>query len=294
MDSYAMQVANALAGNDLGEAVIEMHFPAAAIRFEETVLMALSGADFGAIIDDVAIPVNKPVQVPKNAVLSFTKKISGSRVYLAVHGGFAVKPWLGSVSTNLVAATGGVNGHPFLKDDTIPFIKKSPWPAERLTVLPWKADTTSAYMDAHYFYFIKGPEWDWLSPESQHLLLQEPFSIGRQSDRMAIRLLGEKLVSVKNEELVSGAVTTGTMQLLPSGEALVLMADHQTTGGYPRIGTIITAHLPKLAQAEAGDYVHLLHVELHTAEELLLDLQDELKILQAACRFKLDGLGRVG
>ena len=287
MDNYAMHVANALAGNEPGEAVIEMHFPAATIRFEAASLIALSGADFDAVMDDIFVPVNKPVLVPAGAILSFKKNISGCRVYLAINGGFAVKPWLGSISTNLVAIAGGLYGSKLMKDAAIPFKKKLLKTVDKIKVLPWKADTASAYMDPHYCYFIKGPEWDWLTPLSQHQLLQEPFAITSQSDRMAIRLQGEKLTCVRNEELVSAAVTMGTMQLLPSGDVLVLMADHQTTGGYPRIGAIITAHLPKLAQAVAGDYVHLLHVGPHMAEALLIAQKDELNLLQEACKFKL-------
>ncbi|MEO7310280.1 MAG: biotin-dependent carboxyltransferase family protein [Chitinophagaceae bacterium] len=290
MDAYAMQTANALVGNDLAEAVIEMHFPAASIQFDQPALVAFSGADFDAAIDDADVPPNKPVLVPPGAVLHFRKKIQGARIYLAVHGGFALTPWLNSVATNLVATAGGATGKKLAKGDTIALKKNIRYAGDQLKIFPWRADTISAYMDAHYFYFIKGPEWGWLSQESQHLLLQEPFTIAPQSDRMAIRLQGEKMVASNTQELVSAAVTMGTIQLLPSGGLLVLMADHQTTGGYPRVGTIISAHLPKLAQAEAGDYVHLLHVEQRMAEELFTDLQNELKILQLACSFKLQGL----
>jgi len=321
MDSYAMQVANALVANHVNEAVIEMHFPAAVIRFEQATLIALSGADFGAVINETAIAINKVVLVPKGAVLSFKRKMEGSRVYLSVYGGFAVKPWLHSVSTNIVAAAGGLGAGKLVRDDTIFFKQKTPWATEVVKVFRWRADTATAYMDAHYLYCIKGPEWDWLTPESQHLFLQEPFSIAPQSDRMAIRLQGEKLTCTNNgaslktflfasyggdlierptkksgvlqmpiTQMVSAAVAMGSIQLLPNGDALVLMADHQTTGGYPRIATIITAHLPKLAQATAGDYIHLLQVPQHTAEELLIAQQDELSILNTACKFKVDGL----
>ncbi len=290
MDSYAMQVANALVGNMPSEAVIEMHFPAATICFNKAALIAFSGADFDAVTDGTSLPVNKPLLIPKGTVVSFIKKIYGNRLYLAVSGGFAVKPWLQSVSTNLAAGAGGLNGCKFIKDNTIAFKKTAPWQTTILKILPWRADTASAYIDAHYYYFIKGPEWDWLAPQSQHFFLQYPFTIATQSDRMAIRLQGEKMTTIKTEELVSAAVTMGTMQLLPNGEVLVLMADHQTTGGYPRIGTIISAHLPKLAQAVAGSYVHLLHVEQKMAEALLIAQQNQLNTLQAACKFKLDGV----
>jgi len=288
MDSYALQVANALTGNDPHEAVIELHFPAAVFRFDEPALIALSGADFDAAVDDIQMPVNKSLLVPRGAILSFNKKVSGERCYLSVRGGFSLTPWLGSYSTNLAASAGGLNGKKLTNGDILHFRKKMSNPEGILKIFHWRADTTTAYMDAHYLYFIKGPEWDWLDEASQYKFLQEPFTVTSKSDRMAIWLQGEKLSCVNHDELVSSAVTMGTMQLLPTGELLVLMADHQTTGGYPRIGNVITSHLPKLAQASPCDYIHMLQVEQQTAEELLFSQYEELKILHLGCQFKLE------
>lgn len=288
MDNYAMKVANALTGNDSNEPVIELHFPAATIVFHQAALIALSGADFEATVGDVPIPINKAVIIPQGAVVCFHKRVNGLRCYLSLHGGFAVKQWLGSSATNLAAGIGGMEGRKLLKGDEIHFRKPGLFNTDTVRVLQWRADSTSAYMDAHYLYFVKGPEWEWMDEDSQHNFVQEPFTISARSDRMAIRLQGEPLNCSCREQMVSSAVSMGTMQLMPGGEVVVLMADHQTTGGYPRIGNIISAHLPKLAQAGPGDYVHMLQVEQGTAEQLLFSQAEELKVLQLGCQFKLE------
>jgi len=288
MDYYAMQVANALTGNAMENAVVEMYFPAPIMRFDEPLVIALAGADFGAHIGDTPVPINKPILVPAGATLSFKKKISGNVCYLSVHGGFEISPLLQSLSTHMIGGFGGLTGAKLKKGDTIQCKRPMPASVKELKVLPWRANTESAYMDAHYFYFIKGPEWDWMDALAQHTFLQEPFMVTAQSDRMAIRLKGEHLSLQEKKELVSSAVMMGTLQLLPDGQCLVLMADHQTTGGYPRVGNIIKAHLPKLAQASAGDYVHMLYVEQQIAEDLMFAQEDELKILKMACDAKIE------
>ena len=287
MDRYAMKAANALMGNKLHQGVLEMHFPAPVILFETAALFTLTGADFGAMINDEAVPVNKPVLVAAGTELSFKKRLRGSRCYLSVKGGFDVQPWLDSISTNLITGAGGLNGKRLLKDDCISFTQQPNYNGP-LNIFPWRADSSNAYVDGHYLYFLRGPEWHWLDETSKQQFLQEPFSISAQSDRMAIRLNSEQLTMVPHGEMVSSAVTMGTMQLLPNGKVVILMADHQTTGGYPRIGNIIGAHLPKLAQASANEYVHMLHVEQDVAEAFLFAQQEELNILQMACEIKLD------
>ena len=119
MDSIAMRVANLLVGNDASEAVIEMHFPAAEILFESTVLIALAGADFLATINGEAVPTLHPVMIREGATLRFTRQESGARIYLAVQGGFVAEEWLHSYCTNLKAKAGGFNGRALQKNDRI-------------------------------------------------------------------------------------------------------------------------------------------------------------------------------
>src|SRR5436190_17433323 len=110
MDLYAAQMANALVGNNLSDATIELHFPSSQIVFQKDVLISLTGADFTPFINSTAVPVWKPVVVKKDSILSLHYKKQGNRCYLACHVGFELSPWLGSYSTNLKIAAGGLNG----------------------------------------------------------------------------------------------------------------------------------------------------------------------------------------
>ena len=117
--------------------------------------------------------------------------------------------------------------------------------------------------------------------------LKQPFIITAASDRMGYRLRGEKLLSQYSPELVSCAVDFGTIQLLPDGQLILLMADHQTTGGYPRIAHVVTAHLPKLAQSKPGEAIRFRMTDMITAEKLFCLQQQHLLQLQNACTFRL-------
>src|SRR5690606_9715790 len=110
MDQQAASIANTLVGNDLNEAVIEMHFPAADFLFEEPALIAVAGADFSTTINGKSVPICHPVLVDANTMLQFKKSIKGARAYLAIRGGIKVSPWLNSYSTNLQAGAGGFKG----------------------------------------------------------------------------------------------------------------------------------------------------------------------------------------
>jgi antagonist of KipI len=295
MDVLAMQTANALVVNELPSAVLEMHFPASVIRFNAPALIALSGADFNAIIttsegDAADFAVNKTAFVTANSLLSFPKKIKGERCYLAVHGGFVLQPWLNSYSTNLKIQTGGFNGRCLKKDDTIEFKKSSKLPGNSVKRFPWTANFYSWYGDAGSYNFIAGPEFNWLDVASQKQFMRGLFTIGQHSDRMGITLTGNLLHQANNEQLISSGVTYGTMQLLPNGNLVVLAADRPTTGGYPRIGNIIQAHLPKLAQASAGATIRFLQTNIESASQLLFLQQNELKQMQQAVRLILQHL----
>jgi antagonist of KipI len=149
--------------------------------------------------------------------------------------------------------------------------------------LPWSIDRKSIYQYPHEIAFIAGHEWDLLNEDSQQRLLQNNFIIHPGSDRMGYHLRGPEIIPKENFQLVSSAVSFGTIQLLPNNQLIILMADHQTTGGYPRIGHVISAHLPKLGQLAASDCLKLQLMEVAAAEKLLLSQEMELQILNHGC-----------
>jgi antagonist of KipI len=296
MDRYAAQAANMLVGNDTLEAVIEIHFPGAQFLFEQNAMISITGADFCATLNDERLPLWHPVVVRKNAVLHFPGLYYGARCYLGVHGGFCVNKWLNSYSTHLKAGAGGYHGRKLEKGDEIPFRESSIYFAGLLKqgrefeALKWQVATGNTYEEPHEIYIIKGHEWDQLTAASQTMVAEESFIIHPSSDRMGYQLNGPDLSCEHNNELVSSGVSFGTIQLLPNGQLIVLMADHQTTGGYPRIGHVISAHLPKMAQLRPGDPVHFTITDIATAEQMLIAQQQELNILQRACTERLNHL----
>ncbi len=289
MDVMALQTANVLVGNNLQEAAIEMHFPTAAFLFTEDAIIAISGADFSPTINGIAIPLLRPIVVHKNAILKFTHRKNGGRAYLALHGGFAIQEWMGSKSTHVKLQQGGYNGRALQKNDTISFHKKILFCEEVTTIkeLPWKVNVYGDKEEKSYF-ILKGPEWHWLTDEAQKQLSQQAFQIDSRSDRMGYQLIAEPLQKNTQEELVSSGVQFGTLQLLPNGQVIILMADHQTTGGYPRIAQVISAHRSALAQATPGEKIHFQVITQKEAEEKLIAQQQHLQQIKFAAFYKLE------
>jgi antagonist of KipI len=285
MDLIAMNVANALVGNELNEAVLELCFPASVLLFKKPALIALGGANFNAELNGKAIPVNQSVAVPAGSELKFTKVEKGVFSYLAIHGGFGLSSWLDSYSTNMKAQVGGWKGRSLQKGDAIEF-KKNISTINEVKIFPWRVNVFDFYNDAKSIQFLPGSEFDWLNDPSKERLMKEPFMMTSLRDRMGYRLKGKELTREKGE-LISTAATFGTVQLLPDGQLIILMADHQTTGGYPRIAQVITADRSKLVQASVGDEIFFHEISLQEAEDLLLSQRKILKQIQVTCNVQL-------
>jgi len=250
MDQYALQLTNLLVGNKMEEAVIEMHFPASVFLFTRPALIALGGADFAASINGEPVPRLHGIIVGKNDVLQFHQPRKGARAYLAVAGGLALDQWMNSYSTHLKAKAGGFLGRSLRKDDELQLRQPLNIPGQPhdFIVLPWLADDRwlpegqAGKEEDHEIFVLPGHEWERFTTESKENFTMTSFVITKQSDRMGYRLSNIPLHSLTHEEVVSTAVNFGTIQLLPDGGLIILMADHQTTGGYPRVAHVISAH----------------------------------------------------
>jgi antagonist of KipI len=296
MDRYAASVANMLVGNPPDMPTLEMHFPGPQLLFEQTSLISVCGGDFSPMLDDQPLPLWQPVVVRRNTALHFDNLHRGGRCYLAIHGGFDVESWLGSYSTHLKANAGGYNGRKLEKLDRLfqgecrfYFPAWLPDNKER-TLLHWRADTTKVYEHPHEIYITEGREWNYLKETAREDFFNSNFIIHPSSDRMGYQLKGEEMQLQEKVEMISSGVHVGTIQLLPNGQLVILMADHQTTGGYPRIGHVISAHLPKLAQLRPSDSIQFCRTTVAAAEEMLFAQQKELSILQRACADRLKQL----
>lgn len=285
MDEAAARLVNILLGNDENEAVLEMHFPAPQIEFEADAIFALGGGDFGPQLDNNDVENWRPFFAKKGSLLKFAGKTLGNRSYLAVRGGFKADEWLGSHSTNLIAAIGGHEGRKLDTGDRVALKAqaKSPSAKPNSIVSPSLIPRYSRFPTVR---IIPGAEFEQLTNESTELLARQDFVISNNSNRMGFRLNGEPLQLAKPREFISAAVDFGTIQILPDGQLIVLMADHQTAGGYPRIGHVISRDLPLLAQLGASDKVAFHLTDLKHAEDLQLDFERELSFFRVGCKFQ--------
>ncbi|HVF30930.1 MAG TPA: biotin-dependent carboxyltransferase family protein [Pyrinomonadaceae bacterium] len=287
MDPAAVRVLNIALGNDETAPVLEMHFPAAEIEFQQDTVFAIGGADFGAELDGRACRDRTVTFASAGSVLKFTKRNFGQRTYLAVAGGFACEEWLGSSSTNLAARVGGLFGRALQAGDLVECAERMK--SECYAVGP---SFVSRYSRMPIIRVIAGPEFEFLTSTGEMALFAEEFALSNDCDRMGYRLSGPPLQILHEREMVSAGVNFGTIQLLPDGQMIILMADHQTSGGYPRVGNVISVDLPALAQCGPGDRIRFRLVTIDQAERLAEQFERELKFLRVGCKLQTQNAKR--
>lgn len=278
MDEYSHRLANLLVGNPESDATIEMTLVGPGFAVMLDTLIAVCGADFDVRANGDSLPKARPVWVRAGSTLDFGSCRRGCRAYLAVNGGFAVDPVLGSRSTFLRGGFGGWRGRALQRGDIIPLGNRRDalYPSVRRKLAArgpaiaypgWAATEPieSLLPGAQPIRFVRGRHWSHFDEAQREALARSEFRIATNSDRQGYRLRGPTLTLREPLEIVSTGVTFGTIQVPPDGEPIVLMANHQTTGGYPRLGEVISADLPLLAQLPPGAQVSLQPVELAEA-----------------------------
>ena len=274
MDDWSHRLANLLVGNLPEEATLEITLLGPSLRFHEATLIAITGADLGARLNDQPVTPGWPLRVAAGSLLAFGRRRLGCRAYLAVRGGYAVAPVMGSRSTARRAGFGGFEGRALRKGDRLAIGPSSDVTA-RLPPAP-PAGFVSAECPAPGpapLRVLTGQQWAQFSAEAQQRLLGEAYVVHQQSDRMGYRLSGPPLALRAPLEMISEAVAFGTVQVPPDGQPIVLMADRQTTGGYPKIASVLSIDLPRLAQAVPGDTLRFAPSTL--AEARVLDAARE-------------------
>ena len=273
MDTIAHAIANALVGNKRDAIVLEMHIPAAEIVFNKETLFTFTGGTTSATLGNETVYSNQPIIVNAGSKLSFNARANGARIYIAVQGGFIFKK--GKLQKNDVLLTVQSFDYHF----------EGVGQLHALT-LGWTANTQEFYR-SNIIRCIQGPNFTVLSKQEIDSFQNKSFEIDMQSNRMGFRLNSEPISHTIPPDLLSTAVTRGTLQLTPSGQIIVLMADHQTTGGYPRLGTVISADMPSLAQMPIGSSFGIAWISMEEAEALLLQQETNLQQLENACKFRL-------
>ena len=282
MDAAAARMINTVLGNRESDAVLEMHFPAPVIEFDVDTSVAIGGADFGAEIDGDPARNWSVHVVRKGSVLSFKNRVSGNRSYLAVAGGVQVDEWLGSRSTNLTAVIGGFMGRRLAAADLV----TCPAGSRRRAPVTIGNSIIPRYSRFPTVRLVPANEFAMLTPAGARAFIREGFTLTNDCNRMGYRLSGKPLEVLDSSPMVSAGVNFGTIQLLPDGQMIILMADHQTSGGYPRIGNVIAVDLPILAQCGPGDGVSFELISVGDAERLTIEFEAQLNMLRVGCRFR--------
>lgn len=285
MDDVALRLANALVGNEDAAAVIEFGLVGPTLQFECAALVALAGAEPAATLDGAAIEAWRPLRIPPGTRLDLGRLRRGAFACLAVAGGFAAPPVLGSRASDVNAGLGPFGGRALRAGDRLSIEADAPRDAPHgwsLDPRPWFDGDLARPIRA-----MRGSHFDALDAASSAALFTAPFRVRADSNRVGLRLDGPALALAGPLELASEAVVRGTLQLPPGGAPIALMAEHPTTGGYPRIAQVAAVDLPRLAQRRAGQTLHFAPIELDDAQSRYLRRERELADLCDAIRDRL-------
>ena len=260
LDGYSARVGNLLAGNPENAATLEIALHGPRLRFQQSARIAITGADIDAQADGIAIPGWRQIDLPAGCELVLGPCRRGARAYLAIAGGVQVTSVLGSASTDLRAGFGGVHGRCLTAGDVLAL---QPAPivgaasaaiaatAANPTIAPWWLNPQPDLDFQHPTAIRVLPGRDALAPATA--LCADSYHVSAQSNRQGLRLQGAPLTLANSAERVSEPVAPGTVQLPPDGQPIILLAEAQTIGGYLRVGHVISADLPRLAQLRPGD-----------------------------------------
>lgn len=300
MDTYSLRFANILVGNDENEACLEITLTGPTIEFTADTLIAITGGDLSPIIDGQIVPTLRPVAVKAGAILKFTACKHGCRAYLAVAGGFDVPKVMNSKSTYLRANIGGFYGRALKKGDLL----NTNMPSEYGQQMMFNLLSRGAHSFMHAKWYISkvhtskqnlrkpirvmaGLQYDDFSETAKYDFCATDFLITTHSDRMGYRLRGKELNTEKHLEMISEVASLGTIQVPPSGEPIILMADHQTVAGYPVIGQVSSVDVARIAQLKPGDHIYFKLISNEEGERLFIEMEKCIENLKIAVAGKL-------
>lgn len=250
MDTYSHRLANFLVGNDPSAAALEVTLIGPDLEIDAETSAAVTGAAFDVECDGVAVGTDVSFRVRPGSRLRFGRRRAGARAYLAIAGGILTEPVLGSRSTHLVSRMGGLAGRALMAGDVLPVRRSAPGAGPRRVIgLPLPSAGRARLR------VLKSPQASWFSGEAIERMASVSFRVSPRSNRMGYRLDGPPLTRVIHEEPLSEPVTFGSIQVPPAGQPILLMADRQTAGGYPRIATVVAADLPVAGQLAPGDAI---------------------------------------
>lgn len=273
MDEYSYAMANALVGNKKGEAVLELTYFGPMLKFEEDMVIAITGANMNPRVDNKAVNMYESILVKAGSTLSFGKLEEGVRSYLAFGGEIDVPVVNGSKSTHVKSKMGGYEGRQLKPKDELNIIVNKN--AKEGRVLPEKYIPKIDRFNV--IGVVLGPQDDYFTEKGIHDLFRSGgYSLTKDMDRMGMRFDGEALEFKEGADIISDGATMGSIQVPSNGKPIILMADRQTTGGYTKIGTVIREDIPKLSQATALDKICFENISLEDSQKRYIAFEEKI------------------
>jgi biotin-dependent carboxylase-like uncharacterized protein len=234
--------------------------------FPEGAILALTGSEFGAMLDDVRLKEGTSAEVQPGQTLRLGPTSSGACCYVCVHGGIAVKSFLGSASTHILSGLGGFEGRALRKGDVLR-IGSATKPFRKRTIAPHALEHLSR---RNVLRVTPGPQVDWFSESSLRSFYAGTYRVGEQSNRMGLRLEGASVTHRGAGEMITEGVSLGAIQVPAGGLPIILFVEQQTTGGYPKIANVISADLHRVGQLRPRDEIRFEQVTFDKARSLLI------------------------
>jgi biotin-dependent carboxylase-like uncharacterized protein len=271
-DPLALRLGNLLVANPENAAALEMTLIGGTFLFPDGAGVALTGSDFGATLDGAGVEMWTSIEIQPGQTLRLGATRSGARCYLCVQGGIAVASFLGSASTHILIGLGGFEGRALRKGDALQ-LGAAAIPVRKKAVAPRAVEQLSA---RHVLRFTAGPQADCFSAASRHSFGEAAYRVGEQSNRMGLRLEGPAVDQIPGKQMITEGVSLGAIQVPPGGAPIILFVDQQTTGGYPKIGNVISADIHRVGQLRPRDEVRFEEVTLEAARSLLIEQEKAL------------------
>ena len=266
MDTDAYSKANILAGNSENAAVLECTYTGPVLTFTSECLMAITGADMNPKIDGAPVKNYEKLNVKAGSVLDMSDAAGkGIRSYIAFHGGINVPMVLGSRSTDIKAHLGGIEGRALKSGDVLEtgtdFVEEES--KESFSPAVFERDIA--------VHVVPGPQEEYFTEKGINDFYSHTYSVTDKSDRMGLRLDGIEIETLNGSDIVSDGIVFGSIQIPGNGKPVIMMADHQTTGGYAKIATVCSFDLPLLGQARPGSTVRFIRTSIEDAEKMYFD-----------------------
>tara|TARA_B110000263_G_scaffold78104_1_gene68098 strand:- start:1380 stop:2306 length:927 start_codon:yes stop_codon:yes gene_type:complete len=272
-DPLSLKIGNLIVGNKESASAIEMTIIGGEFQFDSECYIAISGCEFEASLDNNYITNQKAIDVKKGQILSFGQAKTGARAYLCIQGGIDVDNYLSSKSTHILSGIGGYLGQPISKGDILSFgINKN---SIKPIIFRQLLD-----MNTSKIRIISGLQSNFFDDKAWSSFISNPFTVSNSSNRMGIRLDGNKILSNIESEIITEGVPLGAIQVPGSGDPIISFVEHQTTGGYPKIANVIIADIHKVGQLKPGDKFQFNLVSKEEAEELRLEQMSFIKNLK--------------